>query len=358
MPEERKVTVSASWDNELVPAERVSKRNLLLEIKAPPGPEQEKERPPLNLALVIDRSGSMGGYRIEAARQAAAGVIDVLGEQDRLSLVIFDSAVETLLSGRAMNAAGKRDAQYLVGKVRSRGATDLAGGWFRGARCVAELLDSGEFTEGNVLVLSDGYANQGVQDPNELMQHAGELADRGVKTSAVGIGANYSPLQLDALAEGGRGRLHDAETAGDIVDVVLGELGELQAITARDVQLKLEYAPMCRLDLLTRSSIGQAGNTYKVRLGDIVGDASRPVGVRVELPALALGERLPFKVSVSWRGSDADSARRSTELETRLYVVPPHEADAQVANSYVIERIADLWEATLAYRAMQFNERH
>ncbi len=357
MPDERKVTVEARWDNELVPAGRSSERNLLLDIIAPPKPEQSKEQSPINLALVIDRSGSMSGSRLEAARRAATGIVDALSERDQLSLITFDNNVNIVLSGRAMDAAGRSEAQQKIARLYPGGCTDLAGGWFAGARCAAELLDRGIYKNGHVLILSDGKANRGNCNPDELLEHARELAERGVKTSAVGIGADYSPLQLDALAEGGRGRLHDAESVADIIDVVLGELGELQSTTACDVQLKLTFPPACSIDLLTRSSVTRERGTYTVQLGDIVANASRPVGVRVDLPAFEQGERLPFTAEVTWRGSLDQQAEGRVVQETKLYVVPPQEADARAAHRDVVERVADLWEAVLAYRAMRRNER-
>jgi len=107
---DNQVTISARWDKKLIPAGQSSQRNLLLEITAPPKPEQNGSRPPINLALVIDRSGSMGGSRIEAARAAAVGIVNALEAQDRLSLVIFDSEIETLIDGRAMDVSDKPGA--------------------------------------------------------------------------------------------------------------------------------------------------------------------------------------------------------------------------------------------------------
>lgn len=354
---DRQVTVRARWDKDLVPTGRSSQRNLLLEITAPPKPEQSSRRAPINLALVVDRSGSMRGDRIAAARYAASGIVDALDERDRLSLVIFDNEVDPLLKGVAMDAIGKRQARGLIERVHSRGMTNLSAGWFEGAHCAAKLLERSDFTEGNVLVLSDGHANQGICDPDELLTHARELAERGIKTSAVGIGESYSPLQLDALAEGGHGRLHDAETVEDIVDVVLGELGELHAITARNVRLTLAHPCGARLDVLTRSPIDHEGDRYSLQLGDIVADASRPVAVRVDLDACDQGARLSFGVTVDWQGSREQQVPGRVDVETRLHVVPAEEADAQIVEHDVVERVATLWEAVMGYRAMRRNER-
>ena len=357
MTTDNRLTVSARWDKDIVPAGQSSQRNLLLEITAPPKAESSGSRPRINLALVIDRSGSMRGSRIEAARMAAVGIVNALGEQDRISLVSFDDRIDTLIDGRAMDDIGKREAVYQIEQLHSRGSTNLGAGWYEGARCAAQLVDSGKFSEGYVLVLSDGMANQGICDPDKLLEHAGELAGRGVKTSAIGIGENYSPLQLDALAEGGRGRLHDAETAEDIVEVVLGELGELHAITARDVRVTVESPSDARLDLMTRSSVEHEIGIYRVQLGDIAAGSIRPVAIRVDLPAYELDQLLGFNIIVSWRGSRDQQIPGIESLETQLHVVPPAEVDAQRADRDVVERMATLVEAILAYRAMRLNER-
>ena len=85
------------------------------------------------------------------------------------------------------------------------------------------------FKSGHVVLLSDGHANEGIVDPSSLRSHADEMASRGVTTSAVGVGNGYSPLQLEALSEGGLGRLHDAGTPDEMIETILGELGEVDA---------------------------------------------------------------------------------------------------------------------------------
>ena len=357
MSTEKRVTITARWDNAYVPAGIASRRSLLLEIKAPPRLENRPQRPPINLALVIDRSGSMRGDRIEAAKAAAASIAAALTEADRLSVIIFDNLVELLLDGQVMDRAGQRHADAAIARISTRGSTNLSAGWFEGARCVANVLERADFAQGHVLVLSDGCANHGLLDPVELLKHAQELAGRGIKTSAVGIGASYSPLQLDALAEGGQGRLHDAETADDIIDVVLGELGDLHAITARDVTLSLYHPVLAQLDFLTRTSVQHSEGHYRLSLGDIVADGVRPVAVRVELPMLQEGEQVVFELALSWRTAMDGSGRHGLDHRTELQVVPRDRADAAEVNLEVVESVADIWEATLADRAMQHNER-
>jgi len=353
---DEKLTINARWDNELVPAGKTTTRNLLIELTAPPSPVQEATRQPINLALVIDRSGSMNGAPIEAARRAATGIAECLDEHDRLSLVIFDDEVETLFSGLIMDQQGKRSAHERIGRIQCGATTNLAAGWLGGSRCVASEIEHGTFHGGHVLVLSDGMANQGICDPEVLQRHAQELAHRGIKSSAVGIGMSYSPLQLDALAEGGQGRLHDAESTTDIIDVVLGELGELQAITARDVLLTINYPSSAIMELLTRSSFDHTPCKYVLKPGDITANATRPIAVRVALSDLELGDHLRFDINVRWRGQKDEISYNTLDYQTKLQVVSPQEAEQNHSDLEVVQRIADLWEAALAYQAIRQNE--
>jgi len=356
MPNHTTSKINVRWDSTVVPAHEHSSRALLIEVTAPPRLEPIAERPPINLALVIDRSGSMARGRLAAAKQAAEGIVSALTERDRLSLVIFDDSVETLFTGLAIDGAGRQHARACIASIDSGGMTDLSGGWFAGAQCAATVIDTQGFSEGNVLVLSDGQANRGICDPEELGKHAGELAERRVKTSAIGIGEGYSPLQLDALAEAGQGRLHDAETSLDILETVLGELGELNSIGLRDVEVALEYPESVHLELLTRAPARQERARHVIRLGDIVADSTRPVAVRVEVPALEVGTELRFSVGVSWRAAVGADSRDGRALGSQLNVVPPAQAAAAERDFDVVRCVADLWEAGASYRAVRTNE--
>jgi Ca-activated chloride channel family protein len=353
------MNIEMLWDKLVVPAENRSKRSLLIELTAlGQAKEKKKDRTPVNLALVIDRSGSMSGPYIEAAKIAAMGIAERLTTKDRLSLVSFDNRVQVHFSNLSMDSVGRRRAKSTIAELYVGATTNLSAGWFEGARCVTEAIDNDNFQNGHVLVLSDGMANVGIQDPEELKMHAQELASRGVFTSAVGIGAYYSPLQLDALAEGGAGRLHDTENPEDIIDVVLGELGEISNTVARNVELYIRSPRGVRLECLSSMREVRSGNFRAIHVGMMQLNRMKTVALLTKVSEHSKGKELPFEVYVTWEDIDSGEQHQSATVNSVLRVVSSREAEKAEVNTEAVRKFADLWEASLAYQGMILNEQN
>ena len=339
------------WDRAAIPAHEEGSRYLLLEVEASRS-EDAPPREPLNLALAIDTSGSMAGAPVEAAKRAALQVIETLGAGDRLSLIHFSSQAASLFEGMLMDPEGRRRAMQIVGSLRAGGGTDLSGGWFEAARCVSEVIDREEATSGRILMISDGFANRGITDPAELLHHAREIARRGVITSALGIGDGYSPLQLDALAEGGGGRLHDAATPEETYRLILAELGEMRAVVASQLTVRIE-AEEAQFESVNDAPVGpQPGSFF---LGELTESETRPLALHLRWPASPPGTRRSVRLSLSWIAPGEESTRTETFTQ-ELPVVSAAELDAIAPDLEVRARIADLKEAAVAYQSMRDNE--
>ena len=354
--QKKQITLDASWDKNVVPAGQRRKRGLLIELTGKAKKSQSKKDQGINLALVIDRSGSMATRNMEAAKAAAIGVVNNLGENDVLSVVDFDTQISVLAKGLSMTASGKREAILKIAELHSRGGTAMAAGWFEGGRCAADVIDRTDFNTGHIVLLSDGHANQGMTDPRELMQHATELASRGITTSTVGIGNNYSPLQLDALAEGGQGRLHDAEGGHEIVEVIMGELAETRAMVATDIAMTVRWSGSARVELLSRYESDGGKSSLTVYLGQLISGVTRTVPLLFNVPGLTAGDVVDVEVVVEGRKPKSGKSFELAVLTTKLTALPPAESRAADRNSKIAERIARLWESTVGFEAMRLNE--
>jgi len=354
------INIEMSWDKIVVPEKTQSERSLLIELTANSNSEiKKKERPPVNLALVIDRSGSMHGFPINAAKIAATQIAERLSPKDRLSLVSFDDEVITHFSNVKMDIEGCNHAKQMISELYARRSTDLSGGWFAGALCVTKAIDQGIFNNGYVVVLSDGRANAGIRNPEELEMHAKELASRGIQTSSIGIGSNYSPLQLDALALGGGGRLHDAETADDIIDVVLGELGEISNTIARNAKLEIYSPSDVHLECLSKKIPGKRyGSFFYIDIGTFQLNQMKSVAFLAKIGELPNDSNLTFEAHITWEDLETGEKNGSLFSSTILKVVPISESEGTAVNTDVVRKVADLWEASLAYQAMILNEQN
>src|SRR5262249_43185932 len=141
----------------------------------------------------------------------------------------------------AMDDAGKLAARRAIRALETRGMTNLSSGWLTGAERVAEEMERrpGQSILNRVVVLSDGQANEGIRDERELRAHADRLRMLGIATSTVGIGDDYVSTLMELLAEHGGGRMHDAEHAAEIGEVVAAELRDMRQAVLDNVTLSI-----------------------------------------------------------------------------------------------------------------------
>ena len=352
------VRINARWDHDEFPTGETNQRGLLLEIEADkPKHQKKKKRPALNLAIVIDRSGSMGNGRLEAAKEAAIGIVNCLNRHDHLSVVVYDCEVNVLVDGQRQDKGARRQTTKLINSVYTGGTTNLSGGWLRGARCVADVMDRRNIKAGHVILLSDGHANRGETDPEELRRLSSGLASRGVTSTCVGIGNHYSPLQLNAIAEAGEGEMHHSDQPSEIIEVVTGELGEATLLVARNfsVSLQLPYGVAARQ--LTNYRGEDFEDRHECFVGNLVGGQQRTLAFLVELPIYADPRTLTFSCTANWLDAETAMEEHTIQQEFELLVVPMQDFDENKRNKDVARAIADLWMASHAYQAMLLNER-
>ncbi len=311
-----------------------------------------KPAPPINLAIVIDASGSMAGEKLENAKRAAVGVAERLRPLDRLSVVSF--ADDVIVHVEAQPPAGEAlsGIRAAIGALRTRGNTNLSEGWLTGAECVARSA-LGEGVN-RVILLSDGAANAGILDNEQLAIHAAELAKRGIATSCVGIGDGYVTAVLQAIAEHGGGRLHDAEVGAEIVDALMGELGEIADTVARDVSITLHVPATAKAAFVGSSPTQVGAGSLSVALGALTAGRPRTCVFRITLPAGAIDDALLFGVTAQGtaRGGGALEAQSA---EATFTLVEGSRNNKQSRDEAASMAVANAWHAEIVRNAAHMN---
>ena len=340
------MTLSIKTDRQLIRAAARSNRYVLLSFTAPQAPRRANRRP-VNVAFVLDRSGSMAGERkFSLAREAVEQSLRMLRPEDRFSLVVYDDRVDVL--ARSMNATPQaiRHALDSLSTIEPRNSTDLCSGWMRGCEQVSEFVDQERTTR--VLLLTDGLANHGIQDRDTLARHASELRQRGVSTSTFGVGSDFDERLLRDMAHEGGGNFYFLENALQIPDLITSELGEALEVVIPNAAIEVELPPRrADAEVLNRFRSTLTGTILRIELGDVVSAQDVEVLVRVNFPqgeiansvclrAKVVGPGAGDEATVSWAyASHADNDRQPRDREV----------DRRVAELYALRARADATEA-------------
>ena len=349
-------TAAAAFDRKLFWEGGDSVRFLVARLKAHRKDDRRPaERAPLNIALVIDASGSMGGGKLEAAKEAALGLAERLTERDRLTVVSFASDVLVHLDGVAVTTDNAARIRSEISRLQTRGMTLLSGGWFAGVECAARIAEEDPRMTPRVIILSDGHANEGIVDPEELREHAGELRMRGVLTSCLGIGDGYDEQLLRGIAESGGGRLHDAELTSEISSVLLGELDDIFGTVVEDAQIELTVPTSVRVEVLGRTGSEMRDGRILVPLGPVQNDVERVAVLKVTCPKARLNDELEFALIANGRAVDDRTRLETDTVLVRLIAVDGATNTDQYRDDEIAMIVARTWSAHIVSTAARMN---
>jgi Ca-activated chloride channel family protein len=335
-------------DRSLLRAGARSRRYLCASVEAPDAAARPG-RSPVHLAFVLDRSGSMHGEKIERAREAVLQGIRSLREGDRFAVVAYDEHVETVVPSTAGTAAARQAAARAVAGIDARGQTDLAGGWLRGCEHVKEALAAGAV--GRSLLLTDGLANVGTTDPDEIVRRCAEWRDRGVTTTAFGVGADFDETLLRRMADAGGGSFRFVESAVQVPDFVASEVGEALAVTARDAALVVEAGEGAVVESVNEFRVRQEGGAWRVELGSLFAGQDLDALVRVTFPEGEPGAHRDVVV----RLEDADGALGRESASLRFTWASHEENDRQPRLADVDRLVAAAYAARAERDALERN---
>ncbi|MSQ43715.1 MAG: VWA domain-containing protein, partial [Chloroflexi bacterium] len=345
------VTVTARPDRAHVPVSG-GERFLDTEIRvaARPARAGEVRRLPVAIGIVIDRSGSMNGGKIETAKAAALAVIDQLRDGDEIAITIFDTQIDVLQPRVKVTPEVRRGVRRLLAGVHARGGTALHAGWLDGCRALAngQLTVSAD-TITRCFLLTDGQANEGVTDVNLICQDvAGVREHARITTSTFGIGDDYAEELLQPMAVAGGGQFHHLRTPEEIARTFLGELGEVFEIAASAVALEFEVDARATVEVVSEYWTGRrnavAGSadgprqTLRVEVGDLTFAEVRHVVLALGYPAQGAGapDQL-VRVRGIWRVPGGDES--ASPWQDVVYV----HADEATCDADVIDPAVARW---------------
>jgi len=271
-------------------------------------------RAPLNVALVLDQSSSMGGDKIQRAKEAAIMAVSKLSANDVVSIVTYDSTVRVLVP--ATKAANKAALYSAIESIRAGGSTALFAGTSKGANEVSRYLSSEMVNR--VVLLSDGMANVGPDSPKELGELGKALAKKGMSVSTIGLGLGYNEDLMTQLANYSDGNHDFVKNSADLARVFDREFGDAMSVVAQDVSIEI----ICDDGVTPIRVIGRdgtiIGNRVTTRVNQLYSSQENYVILEVSVPASKDGsQRDVAKVNVKYN----NMATKQSELASDLVAV-------------------------------------
>jgi Ca-activated chloride channel family protein len=306
------VRVTVDVDRTVLPADESNRSVIKIGLDCVPLPRQGI-RAPVNLALVIDRSGSMSGDKIARAREAALELVARLGPDDIVSLIAYDSTVDTLVPAQRLRDA--RGLEQAIRNIEANGGTALHGGVVRAVAEVRRHLGEGRHVP-RIILLSDGQANVGPSSPEELGRLGASLVKEGISVTTVGLGLGFNEDLMTRLAERSDGNTYFVENSDDLPRIFAAELGDVLNVVARRVVIEINFPEGVRpLHFVGRDG-SISGQKAELTLNQLYGGQQKFALVEVEIAPSAAGvEREVAKASV--RYEDASNQRTTTASASR-----------------------------------------
>ena len=313
--------VDAGLDRSAVLKGAGSERFLTVTVRAP-AVEGEAVRQPVNLAVVMDASGSMSAAgKIDYAKGAAKHLVQQMERGDSYSLVTFNDDATVVVG--ASDVSDPKRVMRRIDQVYEGGGTNLFAGMSHGDKQIRSALDSGEV--GRMVILSDGKANVGVTDPDSLARFAAEAASRGVSVSAIGLGVDYNEDLLARISDLGGGTYAFIDDPRELESVFSEELARSASLVARDTRVNIQFpAGVEPLEVIGWDAQRIDGG-WSVFMGDVSAGSERKIVARVRIVGTELGDLEVADVRADYHDLLGDALATSRDSATARVTVDPNE---------------------------------
>lgn len=275
---------------------------LVIDITAKSEGPTDTDRAPLDIAFALDRSGSMSGRPIELVKEAVTAATHHLTDADRVALVIFDSEVDILHDLRPATSQQKSRLKRVLSEVYARGSTNLSGGWLRACH---QLGTNPPPTTGRShlqrsILLTDGQANTGITDPDQLATHASEIHRRGIGTTTIGVGRHFDEMLLSRMAEAGGGTFQYISDPEELRNFFEREIGDLLDIVAIRPNLTITFPEGMHARLINSFPVERQGSTFTINLRDLASGDNVPLVFDIRVKAGLAVHTLTPSIKLDW----------------------------------------------------------
>ena len=346
------INASYEFDQAILPAVSLLKTNILIRFRADIA---ESPRRNLNLSLVIDRSGSMGGAPLYHALKAADSVVEQLEPEDILSVVVYDDVVDTVVPPQPVT--DKAALKNSISAVSAGGLTNLSGGWLKGCEYVKKQLDPQKVNR--VLLLTDGHANMGIKDPKILTATSGQKAEEGVSTTTLGFAQSFNEDLLIGMARAANGNFYFIQSIDEASEVFSIELDSLRAVVGQNLNVTLEFADGVSLvNTLSFAKVSQndAGQTA-IALGELYEGEDKLLGLSLEISGSQIGDLPVMKLHYSADVVENDVIQSVSGTADIIAKVGTVEEAALASTSHIILELTRLTIAKAKETALEEAEK-
>lgn len=315
---------------------------LLIEAAAPQLPSQTITRSPQAIVFVVDRSGSMGGGRLELIKATIGQMIGQLNPADYISVISFDTEVEVNLPLREKATLDAAQLRRELAQLEPGGSTNIELGYRFG---LAEAAKAPSGVETKLILLSDGHANAGITDPAALGQLAALATEHLVSTSTIGIGTGFDEAMLATVASSGQGN-HFAAVA--VEEAVAGLQDEIDGLLERSIRnlmclIEVEH-PQYLKTIIPIGYLPQSERDHrslKANLGALVSGEERGWAFVLDLNAIPESEIDKLGVRVTIMGENALTGEMVNYADTlNVEVASPQNFVADPIDEDVLAELA------------------
>jgi len=307
------------------------------------------KRLPMNVALVIDRSGSMRGEKIEDARASARHFVMQLSPQDRIAIISYSDGVRVDLPSSKATAATQKSAMEAIAGIQAGGSTNLSGGLFRAQDEVERHMAAGQVNR--VILMSDGLANRGLTDTKAISKRAQQTSQRGVTTTTMGVGTDYNEDLMTSLADHAGGNYYFIQESKQIAHVFKEELRKMFATVAQNTVVTFTLEDGIDLKELYGYTFTRQNGQVTVALSDIFGGQKRSILLALEVPCMRSGKLALSQVSLQFDDVNAGLKPQNTQVSVGVTVTKDAALVESTRNRGVEERVGEVQVAQAVEKA-------